>query len=118
MSKQIKGNDLRMHRRRCFLSQKELGRAVGYKDAVQVGRHEQSLTVPPFLIAFAYEAVFQLPASAIFGGFSSAAAIAVESNLTELKRELQRQVDSGRASKITVQKLKWLTSRRPVSVTA
>jgi hypothetical protein len=58
MAKQITGNDLRIHRRRCFLSQKELGRAIGYKDAVQVGRHEQSQTVPPFLIACAYEAVF------------------------------------------------------------
>lgn len=116
MNKKERGNELRSHRRRSFLSQKDLGRAVGYRDAVQPGRHERSLSVPPLLTALAYEAVFRRKASTIFSGFYSAAAIAVEANLEEMKQELQREIDRGRAPKIAVQKLKWLMSRRPGAV--
>ena len=113
MNTNDRGNELRLHRRRSFLSQKDLGRAVGYRDAVQSGRHERSLSVPPLLIALAYEAVFRRRTSTIFAGFYSAVVISVEANLEAMKQELQREVDGGRASKTTVQKLKWLMSRRP-----
>lgn len=118
MSKKFKGNELRMHRRRCFLSLRDVGRAVGYKDSIQAGRHERSLSVPPFLIALAYEAMFQRPVAIVFSGFYAAASAAVEANLEELRQELQKEVDSGHASRMTVQKLEWLTSRRSRAETA
>lgn len=111
MSNQIMGNYLKIHRRRCGLSQRELGRLIGYESEGQVRRHERSKTTPPLLIAIAYEVVFQVPVSAIFVGFQSTVARVVETNLDEFRKDLQRRSAEQRLGGTALQKMQWLTER-------
>jgi|SRR5665213_2018042 len=112
MSNKVVGNYLRAHRRRRGLSQRDLGHLAGYKNAWQVSRHERSKTVPPLLVALAYEMVFQVPVAELFAGFHSAVSDAVARNLEELKADLESRSGGRREAKIISQKLKWLTERR------
>jgi DNA-binding XRE family transcriptional regulator len=111
MSNQIVGNYLKIHRRRCGLSQRELGSLVGYESEGQVRRHEHSKTTPPLLIALAYEVVFQVPVSEIFVGFQSTVARVVETNLYEFRRDLQRRSAGRRLGGAALLKSQWLTER-------
>jgi DNA-binding XRE family transcriptional regulator len=112
MSNRIPGNYLRLHRRKAGLSQRELAELVGYEDPWAVSRHERSLTVPPLLIALAYQEVFQVPLSAIFSGIHSTVSQVIEKNLAALSDELGDRSGKGRSANGTAQKLEWLTQRR------
>jgi hypothetical protein len=81
---------------------------VGYKDAVQVHRHERSKDAPSFFTALAYEIVFQTPASSIFVGFQSAVARMVEENMKELRNSTVRRAEGKPVSGRVLQKLRWL----------
>ncbi len=109
MTEQVVGNYLRAHRRRCGLSQRDLGKLVGYAHEWQVSRHERSQTVPPLLIALAYEVVFQIPVAKLFAGFHSVVSGVVARNLEDLKAKLENR--TGGPAKATLQKLQWLTER-------
>ncbi len=111
MSNQILGNYLRVHRRKCGLSQRELGVLVGYANERQVQRHETSKTTPPLLIALAYEVLFQVPVSSIFTGFQSSVAHVVEASFEQFKRDFDRRSDGRRLSGVALQKRQWLTER-------
>ena len=111
MSNQILGNYLKAHRRKCGLSQRELGRLVGYVTEGQVRRHETSKSTPPLLTALAYEVIFQVPVSAIFVGFQSSVAHVVETSLEEFKRDFERRTEGRKLSGAALQKLQWLTER-------
>ena len=111
MTNQKSGNNLKVHRRRCGLTQRELGLLVGYADECQTQRHELALTIPPLLIAFAYEVVFQVPLSAIFVGFRTEVARAVEANVKGFKQEFQQRVEGRQLSTPALRKLQWLTER-------
>ena len=111
MSNQIQGNYLKAHRRKSGLSQRELGLLVGYVNEGQVRRHERSKTTPPLLIALAYEVVFEVPVSAIFVGFQSSVAHAVEMSVEELKLDFERRTEGRRLSGTALRKLQWLTER-------
>jgi DNA-binding XRE family transcriptional regulator len=111
MSNKVVGNYLRAHRRRCGLSQRDLGILAGYRNDWQVSRHERSKTVPPLLVALAYEAVFQVPVAELFTGFQTAVTEAVARNVEELKADLESRNQGGHRAKVTSQKLKWLRER-------
>jgi DNA-binding XRE family transcriptional regulator len=111
MRTQILGNYLKAYRRKCGLSQRELGLLVGYANENQVCRHEASKATPPLLIALAYEFIFDTPVSTLFVGFRSAVAHAVHTNVEEFMRDLERRAEGRPLSADTLQKLQWLTER-------
>ncbi len=108
MKGKVIGNYLKTHRQRHGLSQRELGRLVGYHNEWQVSRHERSKAAPPLLIALGYQEVLRVPVSVIFEGFQSVVAEAVKTNLREFKAELEQKGSGGRMPKNVLQKLEWL----------
>jgi DNA-binding XRE family transcriptional regulator len=110
MTNDVVGNYIRVHRRRCGLSQRELGILVGYQHGYAVGQHERSRAQPSLLTALAYEIVFEVPVAQIFTGFHSVVVQSVARNLQELKADLDRQ--SGRRKKPTPEKKQWLLNQR------
>jgi hypothetical protein len=113
MSNDVQGNCIKTHRRRCGLSQRELGILIGYgaeDRGAAVGRHERSNAAPPLLIALAYEIVFETPASQLFSGFHAAVAQSVARNFEELKAELTGP--NGEKKIGNIQKRQWLEKQR------
>jgi DNA-binding XRE family transcriptional regulator len=105
-------NYLRIHRRRLGLSQREMGRVLGYKNEGAVSRHEKFNSLPPLLVALGYEIVFQSPVSEIFAGLHETVEFAVEKHLAEFESHLLSQnSNSSRPSAVT-RKLEWLSKRR------
>ena len=115
MSHRILGNYVRVHRKKAGLSQRELARLLGYNREFQISRHEQSHTVPPLLVALAYQEVFQVPISAIFTGIHQTVAQIVVRNKAELEKELLDSKATGRSVEKIAQKLKWLQETRRVA---
>jgi DNA-binding XRE family transcriptional regulator len=105
-------NYVRIHRRRVGLSQRELGRVLGYGSEDAVARHERFRSLPPFLIGLGYEIVFQLPVSEIFPGLKQTLAFGIEQRLTEFETELRMQADTGSGNATVARKLEWLSERR------
>ena len=61
-------NYLRSHRKRLALSQEEVAFLLGTQSGASVSRYEQFARVPSLETALAFEAIFQKPASELFGG--------------------------------------------------
>lgn len=112
MSDQSFGNYLRVHRRKAGLSQKELGRLLGYRRSWQVSRHERSQTVPPLLIALAYQKIFQTPISALFTGMAATVEKAIEESVASFEKDLKEKGAKGRTADGVAQKLTWITTRK------
>lgn len=112
MKNQVLGNDLRTHRKRSGLTQRELGLFLGYEDEGAVSRHERSKTVPPLIAALAYEVIFRVPVSALFPGLHAQVTRTMEGNLAAFEEDLQQRNGKGRGANETAQKLIWLTQRR------
>src|SRR5579859_8105126 len=110
MTKELVGNYIRAHRRRCGLSQRELGVLVGYGHGYAVGKHERSSAAPPLLVALAYEVVFGVTIAQLFTGFHSVVTRSVAQNLQELKVELENQSRSRTGS--NPEKTQWLLKQR------
>ncbi|OAI57506.1 hypothetical protein AYO50_01460 [Acidobacteria bacterium SCGC AG-212-P17] len=106
------GNHIRRHRKKSGLSQQELGRILGYADEGAVSRHEKSETLPPLLIAIAYQAVFHAPITELFPGLQSAVEQAVSRRLVEFEAELQQGMTTKKRTRLSAQKLAWLDERR------
>ena len=104
MTREVSGNYLRAHRRRCRLSQRQLGILVGYTQRHAVGKHERSSAVPPLLVALAYEIVLEIPVSKLFTGFHAVVAESVARNKEELKADIERRPPS----KSNTQTMQWL----------
>src|SRR5437899_13072253 len=62
------GSYLRTHRRRSGLTLQELAHLLGYKNEMQILRHEQSDALPPLLVALGYETIFRTPVAELFPG--------------------------------------------------
>jgi DNA-binding XRE family transcriptional regulator len=105
-------NYLRVHRRKAGLSQHELGQLIGYHRSWQISRHERSETLPPLLIALAYEAVFGVAVSAIFVELHATVSQTVEQRLAEFEGELRGS--HGTRGEMT-RKMRWLKQRRASS---
>ena len=94
------------------MKQRELGRLIGYKGEGQVSQHELSRTIPPLLVALAYEAVFHVPVSAIFTGFRASVEQMVEDNMSAFEEELRSTAEKDPQSQATAHKLEWITKRK------
>src|SRR5579872_481198 len=91
MAKEVMGNYLRAHRRRCGLSQRELGILVGYGHAHAVSKHERSKNAPSLLVALGYEIILEMPVAQLFPGFRSVMARAIAQNTEDLKVDLAKR---------------------------
>lgn len=105
-------NYLKAQRKHAGLSQEEIGRLLGYRKYWQVGRHENSRTIPPLLIALAYEVIFQVPVAGLFTGIHATIAHVIEENLATLEKELQARKMAGHLPVMRDQTLKWLHHRK------
>jgi DNA-binding XRE family transcriptional regulator len=105
-------NLIRIHRRKAGLSQGELGRVLGYHDENSVAKHERFESVPPFLIALGYEAIFQIPVTHLFPGLKQTVGIGIEARLAELEFTLRHKEAARIATVLSSQKLDWLTERK------
>ena len=107
-------NYLRTRRKKAGLTQRELGMIVGYTSKDSIYRHEGFRSVPPLLMAFAYEIVFQEPVSDLFPGIRDTVEAAVDDSLAKFEHALEEQLKSSRGTKRAAieYKLKWLRKRR------
>ena len=94
-SEQNIGNYLHTRRRKAGLSQREMGRLLGYADEGAVSRHEQSKTVPPLRIAIAYEIVFQNQISELFPRVTEKMKTNIEQRLLEVRKGAARENRQG-----------------------
>ena len=105
-------NHLKAHRKRSGLSQREMGKLLGYRDPGQISRHEQATSTPPLTIALAYEAIFKVPVAGIFAGMHQGIQYDIETRLRELELELHGRSARDRDANLTAQKLIWLNERK------
>ena len=112
MTDQVLGNYLRTQRRSAGLSQREIGRLLGYRNHWQVSRHERSRIAPPLLTALAYEAIFRVPVAALFTGMYDTVARVIEGNLVTLERDILAHGSSGHLPIGHAKKLRWLNDRK------
>jgi transcriptional regulator with XRE-family HTH domain len=106
------GNYLKAFRRKSGLSQQDLGRLLGYRDAGQVSRHERATSTPPLAAAIAYELIFGVPVTSMFAGMRGEIARDVEAKLKEMKATLESGSVSPPNASLVAQKLAWLTGRQ------
>jgi len=107
-------NYVRAHRRRAGLSQYEIATILGYRDEGTVSRHELFRSVPPLLIALAYEIIFREPVSELFAGLRDSVEEGIEKRIGELESRLLEQSGDGvaTAAPAVTHKLGWIRERR------
>jgi transcriptional regulator with XRE-family HTH domain len=105
------GNYLKAYRKKSGLSQRELGKLLGYKDAGQVSRHERATSNPPLAAALAYELIFCVPIASLFTGMRSDAVREVEAKLKEMKTAIENLKVRPANASLVAQKLAWLSKR-------
>ena len=108
------GNYLRTHRKKSGLSQRELGRLLGYADEGAVSRHEKSHTLPPLLTAIGYEIIFRTPMAELLPGIRLTVEQAVEGRMRELEEELQKKSGKENRAASVAHKLAWFYERRDI----
>jgi transcriptional regulator with XRE-family HTH domain len=102
---------LRSHRKRSGLSQKEVATLLGYLHEGEISRHERLLSVPPFHVALAYEALYRVPVAEIFPGAYESRKQEVEVRLEKLMEDLHRRTAKGREGTMIARKLEWAWER-------
>jgi DNA-binding XRE family transcriptional regulator len=105
-------NRIYVHRRNASLTQRELAMLIGYVDEGAVARHERFNSLPPFLIALAYEIIFQIPVSELFFGVRDTVELVVEERINDLRKSLEERDARGKYATRDARKLEWLTSRQ------
>jgi len=106
------GNYLKAFRKKSGLSQRELGKLLGYRDAGQVSRHERGTSTPPLAAAIAYELIFGLSVGSMFAGMRGEIAKDVESKLKDMKTTLESVSVNPPNASLLAQKLAWLGNRQ------
>ena len=99
-------NYLRTHRRRTGLSQEEVAALLGAASGSKVSRHENFARTPSVRTVFAYEIVFDRPASELFAGNYQAIRLAVQERARRMAERLNAQPDA--QSERTLRKLELL----------
>jgi transcriptional regulator with XRE-family HTH domain len=84
-------NYLRTHRRRYGLSQAELAMLLGAASGAKVSRYENFARMPGALTVFAFEVVFNQPASELFAGKYHAVRLAVQERARRMLEQLNTQ---------------------------
>ena len=105
-------NRIYAHRRKASLTQRELAFLIGYDDEGSVARHERFSSLPPFLIALAYEVIFKIPTSELFFGLRDTVESVVEERISDLKKSIGERNSRGRFAIRDARKLEWLTTRQ------
>ena len=106
-------NNLRAHRRRCGLSQRDLAQLVGYLREWQISRHERSEASPPLHIALAYEVIFGIPVSKLFRGIHAKVTEEVRSKIYGMQRDAEQSTRAP-STKATQRKQQWLNQHELV----
>lgn len=101
-------NYLRTHRRRHGLSQAEIAMLLGAVSGTKVSRYENFSRMPGALTVFAFEIVFDQPASELFAGRHEAIQLAVQERARRLIEQLTARPNA--QSKKTFRKLALLRS--------
>jgi transcriptional regulator with XRE-family HTH domain len=104
-------NYLKAYRKKSGLSQRDLGRLLGYKDAGQVSRHERATSNPPLAAALAYELIFRVPISTIFAGMRGEIVRDIEGKLKEMRITLENRALRPTDASLVAQRLAWLGQR-------
>src|SRR5947209_13674153 len=112
MAQKKLASHLRVHRKKSGLSQLEVAQLIGYISEDAVMRHEQASSIPPLLIALAYEAIFRVPVSTLFPGIYEAVEQGIEMRLAILETMLQEKSAHDRDASTTARKLEWILARR------
>lgn len=105
------GNYLRARRKQSGLSQRELGRLLGYDHGGRVAQHERLRSLPPLLIAIGYSVVLGCPVSELFAGISESVRQTVEERMAKFERELRELARAHPQSIENGRKLAWLSAR-------
>jgi DNA-binding XRE family transcriptional regulator len=102
-------------RRKASLTQRELALLIGYLDEGAVARHERFSSLPPLLVALAYEIIFQVPSGKLFFGLRDTVERVVEDRISDFKRSLEGRDARGQFATRIARKLEWLSTRRAQS---
>jgi transcriptional regulator with XRE-family HTH domain len=105
-------NHLRTHRKKSGLSQRQLGALLGYRNEVQVSRHENAKAVPLFASALGYQIIFGVPMRTLFPGIYEDVREAIEQKLEELETTLHGQTVRGPQAESIAHTLMWMMDRR------
>jgi transcriptional regulator with XRE-family HTH domain len=105
------GNYLKAYRKKSGLSQRDLAKLLGYKDAGQVSRHERAASNPPLAVALAYELIFRVPIGSLFAGMRTEVVREVEAKLKGMKTALENLNVRPANASLVAQKLAWLSRR-------
>jgi transcriptional regulator with XRE-family HTH domain len=87
-------NYLRTHRRRHNLSQADVAMLLGAASGTKVSRYENFTRMPGPLTVFAFEIVFNQPASELFAGSYETIRLAVQERARRLVKQLTAQPDA------------------------
>jgi transcriptional regulator with XRE-family HTH domain len=112
MKYQTEGNYLKAHRKKSGLSQREVGKLLGYTEPGQISHHERGASVPPLEAALAYELIYRAPVAAIFAGTRDAIARDLEGRLKEIGATLGTRNARDRDANLVAHKLSWLSERQ------
>lgn len=104
-------NCIRFHRKKTGLNQRELGVLLGYSGEEQISRHERFESLPPFVIAVAYEVMFRVPITDLFPEVRDRTEQEVCRRIEALKEALEQRSGKGRHASITARKLEWIAMR-------
>jgi len=97
-------NYLKTYRKRAGLSQDEVAFLLGCKSGAKVSRYERLARRPSLETAFAYEALFGVPARELFAGVYQK----VEGEIAKRARALAGRVCAGKAERLATKKLELL----------
>ncbi len=86
-------NYLRTHRRRTALSQAELAKLLGAASGTKVSPYENFTRMPSAFTVFAFEIVFNQPASELFAGSYEAIRLVVQKRARHLMKQLNAKPD-------------------------
>ena len=109
-------NDIRIHRRRTGLSQRDIGEVLGYLSEGPAARHEDGRRVPTLKVAIGYELIFRVPVSEIFPDLRDEVGGSVEKRLAQLEERLGQYSAKDRNAMAIARKLTWLYERKTQNV--
>jgi transcriptional regulator with XRE-family HTH domain len=101
-------NYLRTHRRRYGLTEAEIATLLGSASGTKVSRYENFARMPGVLAVFAFEIVFNQPASELFAGTYQAIRVEVQKRARHMAKRLQSRPDA--ETRKTLRKLELLRS--------
>ena len=109
-------NDIRIHRRKTGLSQRDIGEVLGYLSEGPVARHEDGRRLPSLQVALGYELIFRVPVAEIFPGLRDEVSRTVEKQLAQLEERLGEYSAKDRNAMAIARKLTWLYERRTQNI--